>query len=169
MTEGQDLNSLRRRLFTYYMAYYGELRRIVPTQPAYKSDPEALPYHLRDHARIVLAAECADGYAVIHSTAPDGQGYAFEVDNNKSRWTVAELSKIDVPPHGNFFDFHVHVIRKKATDAYALPKKRQERIDAVSYSRVATLTPDKARKSANSILRSFFESPNSPFFKAQPD
>jgi hypothetical protein len=168
LTEAHDLEPLRRRLFEYYKTYYAELRRLVTAQPAYKSDPDSFPYHLRDHPRVIQAAECADGYGVIHLTAPEGRGYAFEVDDNKGNWTVGELTKYGFAPHSDFFEWRIWVTREKGTDEYTLPKKRQERIDAISYSRVATLTPDKARAAAKKMLRDFLERPDSPFFKNLP-
>lgn len=163
-----DYESLRQQLGEYYVYYYAELRRLLSITPAYRSDPEAFPYHLRDHARLIAMAECADGYAVIHYAAPEGKRgvstpESFQLDSDKRNMRMSELTPKNLPSHDDFLVSDAFVVTNDSGQ-YIETVGGKEKIDFVSLGQIPYLTPDKARADVQKEVRDFFNDPDSPFF-----
>lgn len=164
-----DLDSLRQQLGEYYVHYYAELRRLLSAEPAYISDPEVFPFHLRGHARRIALVECSDGYGVIHYEAAEGErGVSvpdiFQLDTGKRNMSVRELSPKPLPSGDEFLVSDAFVVTDKNSGEYIKTVGGKEKIEFVSFGQIPHLTADRARADAQRELKAFLEEPDSPFF-----
>jgi hypothetical protein len=154
--------------------FYEELMRLLPNYPAHVANPQATPPNLRDHKRLVKLFECADGYIIWHHSDPNDQcgtglPLTFEVHPEYQATTVGAASQEGFPPYGDFAVATSPLFMNNKTGEYVQSADLLETVEYISNNRVAQLTEEQGRKEARENLQRFFDNPNNPFLKNQPD
>jgi hypothetical protein len=153
---------MRQRLVEYTVAFYEEVRRQV--QMLGPSDPEQVPHFFRDHKRMIVITECADGYIVSHRSDPYNRRdkpvpETFEVYSAYQDRTVGDVAQTGYPPHSDFRVSMFPHVRENESGKYApyADPEHQEGIEYISNNRVAEFTPEAAREDAQKQVWEFFE------------
>lgn len=156
-----ERHELRRRLAEFTVAYYDEIRRQLPMHGP--SDPEQVPHFYRDHKRMIVVTECADGYIVSHCSDPYNRRNTpvpetFEIYTAYQDRTVGDVAQTGYMPFSDFMVGMFPHIREDQSGKYApyVDPEHQEGIEYMSNNRVAELTQRAARAEAGKGLRDFF-------------
>lgn len=156
-----ERHEMRRRLAEYTVAHYDETRRQVAIYGP--SDPEQIPHFFRDHKRMIVVTECADGYILSHRSDPYDRRNTpvpetFEIYTAYQDRTVGDVGQTRYIPFSNFRESMFPHIRENESGRYApyANPEHQEGIEYISNSVVAQLTQRSARADAGREVREFF-------------
>lgn len=156
-----ERHELRRRLAEYTVAYYDETRRQVAIYGP--SDPEQIPHFLRDHKRLIVMTECADGYILSHRTDPYNRlntpvPETFEIHTAYQDRTVGDVGQTRYIPFSDFRSSMFPHIRENGSGRYApyVDPEHQEGVEYISNGVVAQLTQRLARAEAGRAIKEFF-------------